>query len=397
MRHPREIAPRIPCVSHRLVLPLSAALAAVWLAVLGGFAPPRLAAQETTAPAVPSEAAARQPDPMMGAVPQDAQPTAAPQDAQPTPMPPAGRSEPAAAGSAAPSPDGGGAAAATPEQLPPPDSGTLPPPDAGTPATPGTDNPRPPDPGDSLTTPEPHDGVSAGMTAAKLLIVDVREVIRSPEHWHRGDWALFGAEVAAVIGVGAVDESLQRDVRRPKSSFADNLGKDFRTFGNYGSFEVLGGFYLGGLLAHDKRAQETTLDGLFASGIAGGLVSPFLKLVIGRNRPNANKGAYDFHPFSLKVSFPSGEATQAFAVAAVISTQYPNPWVEALSYTTAAITAWGRIRQNGHWASDSLAGALIGFHIGRTVVHINQRLRARIAFAPLIAPGVHGATMTAAF
>jgi hypothetical protein len=56
------------------------------------------------------------------------------------------------------------------------------------------------------------------------------------------------------------------------------------------------------------------------------------------------------------------------------------------------------VRQNGHWVSDSLAGALIGFHVGRTVVHINNRLRARVAFTPLIGPGGrHGAAMTASF
>jgi membrane-associated phospholipid phosphatase len=195
-----------------------------------------------------------------------------------------------------------------------------------------------------------------------------------------------------------VDESLQRDARRRKSKPADDLAKDFRTFGNYGSFEVLGGFYLAGLLAHDKRAQETTLDGLFASGIAGGLITPFLKLAIGRVRPNASQSAYKFKPFSVhNVSFPSGEATQAFAVAAVISTQYPNPWVELLSYTTATLTSLGRIRQNGHWASDTLAGALIGYHVGRRVVHINQRLRARVAVAPLIAPGARGVMLRTAF
>jgi hypothetical protein len=262
------------------------------------------------------------------------------------------------------------------------ESGAFPPPDA-----------------DERRAKDPYDGVSAGMTAAKLLIVDVRQVMRSPEYWHGREWALFGAEVAAVVTVGAFDESLQRNVLRSRSTAEDKLAKDFRTFGNYGSFEVLGGFYLAGLIVSDKKAQETCLDGLFASGIAGGLVSPFLKVVIGRNRPNANMGAYSFHPFGIhQVSFPSGEATQAFAVASVISTQYPNPVVEFISYATAAITSWGRLRENGHWASDALAGAFIGFHVGRTVVHINQRLRARVTAGPWVGPGgARGMKLAASF
>jgi len=282
-----------------------------------------------------------------------------------------------------------GLTARQPSAAPPPtsDSGAPPPaPDAGSADTAAV-----------AAAAEASGSVSGHMSAAKLLIVDVREVIRSPEHWQRREWEVLTAEVLAVVGVGVFDESLERDVQRPKSSFADHLAKDFRTFGNYGSFEVLGGFYLGGLLAHDAKAQATTLDGLFASGIAGGLIAPFLKLVIGRERPNAHDGAYDFRPFSLAVSFPSGESTQAFAVASVISTQYPNPWVEAVSYTTAAITSWGRIRENGHWSSDALAGALIGFHVGRTVVHINQRLRAKVSVAPMVSQTSHGLLLKAGF
>ncbi len=342
--------------------------AAVCLAFLGALAPAVSAARAAMAAQDPPQPAATVPQP----------PSTSPPEPSSSAPPPSPSLEPAPAPPAQAAPETAPPAVPTPE--PPPPSTTAPP-AAQPPAAPDTTN-----------------GVSAHMTAAKLLLVDVREVLRSPEHWNREDWALFGLEVAAVVGVGAVDESLQRDVRRSRSSFEDDLAKDFRTFGNYGSFEVLGGFYIAGLLVHDQKAQETTLDGLFASGIAGGLISPLLKLVVGRVRPNASQSAYDFHPFSVhNVSFPSGESTQAFAVAAVIATQYPNPWVEALSYTTAAVTSWGRVRENGHWMSDALAGAFIGYHVGRRVVHINQRLRARVTVNPTVANGSRGLVMTARF
>jgi len=406
----REPTRRIGRISHRLLHPAVASLCGVCLAVLAAIAPRGAAAQ---APATaPATAPAPAPAPATAVAPAEA---SAPQDTGSEAAAGGGTPAPAAGGGTAPQepeiiqpPAPGGAApgdtgsAAAPE-TPPPDTGNAgsaqaPQPAVGGSLPPGSGAPPPQDSGEHRA-PDPHDGVSAGMTAAKLLIVDVREVFRSPEHWHRGEWALFGTEVAAIVAVGAFDESLQRDVRRSRSTSEDKLAKDFRTFGNYGSFEVLGGFYLAGLIAHDKKAQETCLDGLFASGIAGGLVSPLLKVVIGRNRPNANKGAYSFHPFDIhQVSFPSGEATQAFAVASVISTQYPNPVVELLSYATATLTAWGRVRQNGHWVSDTLAGALIGFHVGRTVVHINQRLRARVSAAPFVAPGGgRGMMVSAAF
>ena len=243
------------------------------------------------------------------------------------------------------------------------------------------------------------DGVSAGM-GMKLLLVDLREVLRSPEHWHGREWAVFSAEVAAIVGVAAADESLQRDVTRRQSKLVDDLARDFRPFGSFGAVGVLGGFYVAGLIAHDKEAEATTVDGLFASGIAAGLISPFLKVAVGRSRPSANQGDHDFHPFSFhnrNTSFPAGEATEAFTVASVITTHYPSWWVGAISYTTAALAGLGRVRQNGHWVSDSLVGALIGHHVGRAVVHINERLRGHLTFSPLISPGTRGASVTASF
>jgi len=418
----RRIRPRFHPLPQ---LPLTG-LCAVCLAALAAIAPSWAVAQAASAP--PSTATA--PAPAAGTAVSPPEAPAAPSPA----TPPADAATPqdtgseSAVGGGTPATAAGGAApgdTASAPANPPPDSagaGTAQAPDPATPPAPEPAAAQAPDPAssqppapghqqrmengafpppdaDERRAKDPYDGVSAGMTAAKLLIVDVRQVIRSPEYWHRREWALFGAEVAAVVAVGAFDEPLQRDARRSKSSSEDKLAKDFRTFGNYGSFEVLGAFYLAGLIAQDKRAQETCLDGLFASGIAGGLVSPFLKVVVGRERPNRNKGAYSFKPFGIhQVSFPSGEATQAFAVASVISTEYPNPLVEFISYAAAAITSWGRVRENGHWASDSLAGAFIGFHIGRRVVHINQRLRARVTAGPWVGPGgARGMKLAASF
>src|SRR5205807_1483444 len=128
-------------------------------------------------------------------------------------------------------------------------------------------------------------GGSAGMTAAKLLGVDVREVLLSPAHWQAHDWALFTAEVAAVVGVGAVDESLQRDATRRPSKSSRRLANDVRVFGAVGSGVAVGGLFLTGLIAHDKEAEATTVDSLFASGIAAGLISGFLKVTVARSRP----------------------------------------------------------------------------------------------------------------
>jgi membrane-associated phospholipid phosphatase len=259
-----------------------------------------------------------------------------------------------------------------------------------------------PETGSALSQPpesasEGADGVSAGMPVWKLLVIDVRSVFTAPARWTGGEWALFGVGVAGVAALTRADNHLRTEVLRSNSSFETHLADGFRPFGSYAAFGVLGAFYAGGLLGHDAKAQETALDGLIASGIAAGIITPVLKEAVGRSRPSAHKGVYDFHPFSGSASFPSGEATEAFAVGSVIATEYHSVWVDVLAYGTATMVGFARMREDAHWASDVVMGALIGTAVGRTVVHVNHRLRARMTVAPLIAPGARGLTIQTAF
>jgi membrane-associated phospholipid phosphatase len=240
--------------------------------------------------------------------------------------------------------------------------------------------------------------ITAGMPIWKLLVVDARSVFTAPANWTGRDWGLFSLEVAAIVGIGTADRTLQRDVLgTPAKSSENDFAETVRPLGTYASFGVLGGFYLGGLIAHDARAQETAVDGLIASGLAAGVITPVLKEIVGRTRPSAHQGTYDFHPFRGSASFPSGESTQAFAVASVISAEYPNVWVEGVSYALAGLVGYARMRENAHFASDVLAGALIGNGVGRAVVRINKRLRARVTVAPLIGPHEQGLTIVSGF
>jgi membrane-associated phospholipid phosphatase len=241
------------------------------------------------------------------------------------------------------------------------------------------------------------DGVSAGMPVWKLLVVDARSVLTAPERWDGRDWATFGASVAGVAALTLSDKHLRSEALAGDAPLETTLANDFRYFGNYAAFGVLGAFYVGGALGHDRKAQETALDGLIASILAGGVITTVLKEVTGRSRPSTHRGVYDFHPFSGNASFPSGESTEAFAAGSVIATQYPHWWVDVACYGTASLVAFARMREDGHFASDVVAGALIGTVVGRAVVHLNRRLRARVAVAPLLSPDARGVKFRAAF
>jgi len=58
----------------------------------------------------------------------------------------------------------------------------------------------------------------------------------------------------------------------------------------------------------------------------------------------------------------------AFSVVGVLSAQRDMPWWAApLAAVGGGVTMFARVRDKRHWASDTVAAALIGFGIGRFV------------------------------
>lgn len=221
----------------------------------------------------------------------------------------------------------------------------------------------------------------------RLLREDLKLVFTSPARLRGRGWT---ATAVAVGGIAALmgSETGDADVETPEGgSFERHVASTFEPLGAEGSFAVLGAFALAGAVGHDRHAEEVALDGAIASLIAAGLITPALKEAVGRSRPNDSADATDFHPFSGNASFPSGHATQAFAIASVIATEYPRPWVEVASYGSAALVGYARVLHDRHYVSDVLTGALIGTLVGRTVARHNELRRGeRLAVLPWVGP-----------
>ena len=105
---------------------------------------------------------------------------------------------------------------------------------------------------------------------------------------------------------------------------------------------------------------------------AAGLLDQILKNLLCRARPSAgNAGAFFTGfpcvpaPYAL-ASFPSGHATTAFAVAAVLSFWYPR-WTAAW-LALAAVVGWSRIALGSHFPSDVVAGAILGVAVALAFV-----------------------------
>ena len=216
---------------------------------------------------------------------------------------------------------------------------------------------------------------------------DAREIVSAParadaEQWKRA--ALIGGAIATSF---AIDDAL-RDVAQANSSESnDNVAEAITPFGGRYSDRALLGFLGAGLIARNDRAKAVAFDGLVASMVASKVLTPALKEITRRERPN--DGADD--------SFPSNHATQAFAIASVVAAHYDSRWVDAAAYGLASLVGASRIYDDVHWTSDVIAGAVIGTATGRFIVATNNRRRATWSVAPIYDRQRRGAMVTFTF
>jgi membrane-associated phospholipid phosphatase len=138
--------------------------------------------------------------------------------------------------------------------------------------------------------------------------------------------------------------------------------------------------YLTGLSLHDKKLQVTGLALTQALALTVGMQSIF-KMSTGRalpdlitrldhtrdSRTDDFSGEFNWFNMNFIGGWPSGHTANAFSAAAVISEMYhDNAAVQVGVWTYAALMGLG-MSISVHWASDVLAGALMGFAIGKTV------------------------------
>jgi membrane-associated phospholipid phosphatase len=127
--------------------------------------------------------------------------------------------------------------------------------------------------------------------------------------------------------------------------------------------------WIWGIKGNHQHAKETGVLELET------LVNTFLiytpmQLLAARQRPGEGNGNGDFWKHhNINTSFPGGHAMFTFAMATVVSHEYPQKWVQALAYSAATIVTVTRFMARDHWASDMLAGSALGIGIGAHVFH----------------------------
>ena len=170
------------------------------------------------------------------------------------------------------------------------------------------------------------------------------------------------------------------------------------------SYATLGGavgLYFLGLGTHNERLAETGRLGAEAV-VDSLLVVEALKLATNRERPNEGNGGGGFWPhgtrsYELNGSFPSGHATESFALARVIASEYPSKPVQIAAYAFALAISASRVTARQHFPSDVLVGGTFGYLIGGYVVrhHAAQNVDSGFTFMPVMEVSTHtfGATI----
>jgi membrane-associated phospholipid phosphatase len=149
--------------------------------------------------------------------------------------------------------------------------------------------------------------------------------------------------------------------------------------------------FMTGRAVDGPRYRAMTYDWMHAFLINAGYTT-LLKEVIHRERPNGEDN----------LSFPSGHASNAFTLAAVAERHYG--WKAGLpAYTLAGLVAVSRLQRNKHYLTDVMAGATLGYIVGRTVVRVNGKPLdapgggAQLSLSPVIGRRTRGVAATVTF
>jgi hypothetical protein len=198
-----------------------------------------------------------------------------------------------------------------------------------------------------------------GLQLFKNIARDQRDIWTSPAHLRLGyaDWLVPFAGITAGLLV------TDRDVNLHQSSSPSGI-KNYRNLSNYGVAGMAGaagGLYLWGRVTDDAHKQETgILSG--EAAVDALLVSTAMKYSFGRERPSEDSFHGKF--WQGGDSFPSDHAVAAWALASVLTHEYPGPLTKFLAYGAASAISIARVRGQEHFPSDVLVGSGIGWLTG---------------------------------
>jgi membrane-associated phospholipid phosphatase len=193
---------------------------------------------------------------------------------------------------------------------------------------------------------------------------------------------------SAVLGGIAVlimlDDEIRQEVQQARNDSLDRWESRIEPFGRAEVTSLAAGLiYATGALSQNERVEETG-KALLETLLYTELFKSAGKGLTGRLPPGPDSRAADF--FDGGSIFPSGHTARAFAFATVLAERHGKKaaW---FAYPVATLVGLFRIENDTHWASDVLAGAALGWAVGKAVTRRREERRLkRITVSPGFSP-----------
>lgn len=186
--------------------------------------------------------------------------------------------------------------------------------------------------------------------------------------------------LAAGLSFGIIKSGLDWKVNRAayNNKSIANAGFPSVTAGGFVPIALPLGLLAYGKIEKNGDIQNTALA-LGQAAIISVVMSSAYKAITGRRPPGIlHGGSGDSNDYSGDFKFgfmnrgvyngwPSSHTMNAFAMAATLSELYPNETtLKTVAFTYASLIGLG-VSVNIHWFSDAVAGAFIGYSIGKVV------------------------------
>jgi membrane-associated phospholipid phosphatase len=222
-----------------------------------------------------------------------------------------------------------------------------------------------------------------------------RTLGRLPANLGRGAVGVFNKDnlvpfLAGGAATGAAsffDDDVKNAVSDPDSGF----GKALETAGAWPVAAVVAGAFTAGRFTHGTRFRAMSYD-LLNAAVINLAYTELLKVTVRRERPDGSNNQ----------SFPSGHSSDAFTWATVFERHYG--WKLGVpAYALAATMGYSRIVRDKHYLSDVVAGATLGYIVGRTVVRVNSLPLAKaggektLSLSPIVGRHARGLRVSMAF
>jgi hypothetical protein len=188
----------------------------------------------------------------------------------------------------------------------------------------------------------------------------------------------------AVLGVASVDSAVYAWMSNHPDAPVMRALRPLREKWKFPLYELGSGQYLlplsaaayiAGRLRGDEALRDAGL-GCIAGHLSSATIRDVIYLSVSRVRPHDSPssnmvsvpGAREW----MRHSFLSGHTANSMACASFFGHRYSLGAVEPLSYVYVTAIGLGRVADGWHWPSDTMAGAIMGFAIGKYIAHRQQ-------------------------